>query len=77
LLIPVANIPSYVGRVWNGLGHSFQRPYAALVKTSSAGLTVDFRRVDYDIEAAAQGILASELPHEFAAQLREARGFRA
>jgi putative phosphoesterase len=49
----------------------------ALVETSPAGLTVDFRRVDYDIDAAAQGILASELPNEFAAQLREARGFRA
>src|ERR1035437_4518005 len=49
----------------------------AFVETSPTGLTVDFRRVDYDIEAAAQGILASELPHEFAAQLREARGFRA
>ena len=49
----------------------------ALVETSPAGLTVDFRRVDYDIDAAVQGILASELPHEFAAQLREARGFRA
>ena len=49
----------------------------ALVETSAAGLTVEFRRVDYDIEAAAQGILASELPHEFAAQLREARGFKA
>jgi diadenosine tetraphosphatase ApaH/serine/threonine PP2A family protein phosphatase len=49
----------------------------ALVETSPAGLTVDFRRVEYDIDAAAQGILASELPHEFAAQLREARGFRA
>jgi len=49
----------------------------ALVETSSAGLTVDFRRVEYDIDAAAQGILASELPHEFANQLREARGFKA
>jgi putative phosphoesterase len=49
----------------------------ALVETSAAGLTVEFRRVSYDIEAAAQGILASELPHEFAAQLREARGFNA
>jgi putative phosphoesterase len=49
----------------------------ALVETSAAGLTVDFRRVEYNIDAAAQGILASELPHEFAAQLREARGFRA
>jgi putative phosphoesterase len=49
----------------------------ALLETGPAGLTVEFRRVDYDIEAAAQGILASELPHEFAAQLREARGFKA
>ena len=49
----------------------------ALVETGPAGLTVEFRRVEYDIKAAAQGILASELPHEFAAQLREARGFRA
>jgi putative phosphoesterase len=49
----------------------------ALVETTSAGLTVDFRRVAYDIDAAAAGVLASELPHEFAAQLREARGFRA
>jgi putative phosphoesterase len=49
----------------------------ALVETSPAGVTVAFRRVEYDIDAAAQGILASELPHEFADQLREARGFRA
>ena len=49
----------------------------ALVETGPAGVTVEFRRVDYDIDAAAQGILASDLPHEFAAQLREARGFRA
>jgi hypothetical protein len=47
------------------------------VETGPAGLTVDFRRVEYDVEAAARGILASELPHEFAAQFREARGFRA
>jgi hypothetical protein len=40
-------------------------------------LTVEFRRVEYDTDAAAQGILASELPREFAAQLREARGFKA
>jgi putative phosphoesterase len=49
----------------------------ALVETDPGGLTVDFRRVEYDIDAASKGILASELPHEFAAQLREARGFRA
>jgi putative phosphoesterase len=49
----------------------------ALAETSPAGVSVAFRRVEYDIDAAAQGILASELPHEFSAQLREARGFRA
>ena len=49
----------------------------ALVETNPAGISVAFRRVDYDIDKAASGILASELPHEFAAQLREARGFRA
>jgi putative phosphoesterase len=49
----------------------------ALVETGPAGLTAEFRRVSYDIDAAAQGILASDLPHEFAAQIREARGFRA
>jgi putative phosphoesterase len=49
----------------------------ALVETSLNGISVAFRRVEYDIEKAASGILASELPHEFAAQLREARGFRA
>jgi diadenosine tetraphosphatase ApaH/serine/threonine PP2A family protein phosphatase len=49
----------------------------ALVETSPAGVTVGFHRIDYDIEAAAQGILASQLPHEFEGQLREARGFKA
>jgi putative phosphoesterase len=49
----------------------------ALVETSPGGVSVAFRRVEYDIEKAASGILASELPHEFAEQLREARGFRA
>jgi hypothetical protein len=48
-----------------------------VVRPNSTGVTVDFRRVEYDIEAAAQGILASELPHEFASQIREARGFKA
>jgi putative phosphoesterase len=49
----------------------------ALVETSPAGVSVAFRRVEYDIDAATKGILASTLPHEFAAQLREGRGFRA
>jgi predicted phosphodiesterase len=48
----------------------------ALVETSRTGISVTFRRVEYDIDAAAQGILASGLPNEFAGQLREARGFR-
>jgi putative phosphoesterase len=49
----------------------------ALVETSPTGVSVAFRRVEYDIDAASHGIMASELPHEFAAQLIEARGFRA
>jgi len=35
---------------------------------------VEFRRVEYDVEKAAQAVLASDLPDEFAGQLREARG---
>jgi hypothetical protein len=31
---------------------------------------VEFRRVEYDVERAAQGILASDLPDEFAEFLR-------
>jgi putative phosphoesterase len=37
--------------------------------------TVEFRRVAYDVEAAARAIEATDLPAEFAAQLREARGY--
>ena len=37
--------------------------------------SVEFRRVAYDIEAAARAIEASELPSAFAGQLREARGY--
>jgi len=37
---------------------------------------VEFRRTPYDVEAAATAIEASDLPDEFAAQLREARGYR-
>jgi putative phosphoesterase len=37
---------------------------------------VEFRRVEYDVERTAQAILASDLPHEFAAQVREARGHK-
>jgi putative phosphoesterase len=48
----------------------------ALVETQSDGVSVEFRRVAYDVEAAARAIEASELPEEFAAQLHEARGYR-
>lgn len=37
---------------------------------------VEFRRVEYDVERTAQAILASDLPDEFATQIREARGYR-
>lgn len=49
----------------------------ALIETSPDEVRVGFRRVAYDIEAAARAIETSELPSEFAAQLREARGYRA
>ncbi len=47
----------------------------ALVETNTDGATVEFRRVAYDVERAAAAILASDLPAEFADQLREARGY--
>lgn len=47
----------------------------ALIETSHEGVTVEFRRVKYDVEAAASAVEASELPTEFAAQLRQARGY--
>lgn len=46
-----------------------------LVETGPQGISVAFRRVAYDIEAAATAIDASELPNEFASQLREGRGY--
>jgi diadenosine tetraphosphatase ApaH/serine/threonine PP2A family protein phosphatase len=49
----------------------------AVVETRPEGADVAFRRVVYDVEATARAIEASELPDEFAAQLREARGYRA
>ena len=48
----------------------------ALVETGPQGVSVAFRRVAYDIEAATAAIRASGLPDEFAEQLREGRGFR-
>jgi len=47
----------------------------ALIETSTDDVRVDFRRVAYDVEAAARAVEASELPSEFAGQLREARGY--
>jgi len=47
----------------------------ALLDTATGAL--QFRRVAYDLDRTAGGILASDLPHEFVAQLREARGYQA
>jgi len=46
----------------------------ALIEATPDNVTVEFRRVTYDVEAVAGAIGASELPDEFATQLREARG---
>jgi putative phosphoesterase len=46
----------------------------ALLDTATG--SVEIRRVTYDVEAAATAVEASTLPSEFAAQLREARGYR-
>ena len=45
----------------------------ALLDTATGG--VEFRRTPYDVERAAQAIEATELPAEFATQIREARGY--
>jgi predicted phosphodiesterase len=42
----------------------------ALVDVSEAGVEVQFVRVEYDVEAAARAIAASELPDDFADYLR-------
>ena len=47
----------------------------ALIETAPSSVGVEFRRVAYDVEAAARAVEASELPSEFADQLREARGY--
>jgi len=49
----------------------------ALIETSRDAVTVEFRRVEYDVERAARAILDSELPREFADQLRRAAGYEA
>jgi putative phosphoesterase len=51
-------------------------PRACWVLLDIATGRVEFRRVLYDVEAAAQAVEASELPSEFGPQLREARGYR-
>jgi predicted phosphodiesterase len=40
------------------------------LEVGSAGVEVEIVRVEYDVERAAQGVLESSLPHEFADQLR-------
>ena len=47
----------------------------ALIETSADDVRVEFRRVEYDVEEAARAIEGSDLPHEFADQLRGARGY--
>lgn len=47
----------------------------ALIETAPDGVSVEFRRVEYDVEAAAQAVRSSALPDEFAGQLLEARGY--
>lgn len=47
--------------------------YLTLAATGS-NLAVDFIRVDYDVETAAQAIEASTMPHEYAAMLRYGKG---
>jgi putative phosphoesterase len=52
-------------------------PRACWAFLNTAAGTVEFRRIAYDVEVAARAVEASELPAEFADQLREARGYRA
>jgi diadenosine tetraphosphatase ApaH/serine/threonine PP2A family protein phosphatase len=49
-------------------------PRACWALVDTVVRSVEFRRVAYDVNRTAQSILASDLPHEFAAQIREARG---
>jgi diadenosine tetraphosphatase ApaH/serine/threonine PP2A family protein phosphatase len=51
-------------------------PRACYVTLAATGkqLDVQFHRVAYDVEAAAQAIEASEMPHEYAQMLRVGRG---
>ncbi len=51
-------------------------PRAGWALVDTTAMTVELRRVAYDVEQAARAIEASDLPHEFAGELREARGYR-
>jgi putative phosphoesterase len=51
-------------------------PRAAWAYLDTATGALEIRRVEYDVARAVAAILASELPHVFAAHLREARGYR-
>ena len=51
-------------------------PRACWALLDTATGSVEFRRVTYDVESAAAAIEASDLPSEFAEQLREARAYR-
>jgi predicted phosphodiesterase len=42
----------------------------ALLEFADGGVKVDSRRIEYDVERAARGILESTLPHDFAEYLR-------
>lgn len=52
-------------------------PRACWVLLDTASGVAEFRRVSYDVERAALAVEASDLPSEFASQLREARGYNA
>lgn len=52
-------------------------PRACWVLLDTASGVAEFRRVRYDVERAAQAVEASDLPSEFAGQLREARRYHA
>lgn len=52
-------------------------PRACWVLLDTATGVAEFRRVAYDVERAARAVEESELPSEFADQLREARGYGA
>ena len=56
-----------VGRPKDG---DWRAGYVVLETAGSAGMEVDFVRVEYDVERTCAAILASDLPDEFAAYLR-------